>query len=68
MPADLARRLGIEPGALVEIATPACGAALRGWAEIAERSDLALSAEALASLGAEAGDIVEVRAVHVAPR
>ena len=68
LPADFARRLGIEPGALIEIATPACGAALRGWAEIAERSDLALSAEALASLGAEAGDIVEVRAVHVAPR
>ena len=64
----LARRLDIDNGALVEIATPACGAALRGWAEIADRTDLALSAEALAALGAQAGDAVEVRAVHVAPR
>ena len=68
LPADLARRLGVDSGALVEIATPACGAALRGWAEIAERADLALSAEALAALGAEAGDTVEVRAVRTAPR
>ena len=68
LPTDLARRLDVRSGALVEIATPACGAALRGWAEIAERTDLALSAEALAALGAEAGDTVEVRAVHVAPR
>ena len=68
LPADLARRLDIESGALVEIATPACGAALRGWAEIAQRPGLALSAEALAALGAKAGDTVEVRAVHVAPR
>ena len=68
LPADLARRLGVDGGALVEIATPACGAALRGWAEVADRADLALSAEALAALGAETGDTVEVRAVHVAPR
>ena len=68
LPADLARRLDIGSGSLVELATPACGAALRGWAEIAERADLALSAEALAALGAEVGDTVEVRAVHVAPR
>ena len=68
LPANLARRLGVESGALVEIATPACGAALRGWAEIAERADLALSAEALAALGAETGDTVEVRAVQLAPR
>ena len=68
LPADLARRLDIESGALVEIATPACGAALRGWAEITQRADLALSAEALAALGAQAGDTVEVRPVHVAPR
>ena len=68
LPADLARRLDVESGALIEIATPACGAALRGWAEIAPRADLALSAEALAALGAKAGDTVEVRPVHVAPR
>ena len=68
LPADLARRLDVDSGALVELATPACGAALRGWAEIAQRADLALSAEALAALGAQAGDTVEVRAVHVAPR
>ena len=68
LPSDLARRLAIDSGALVEIATPACGAALRGWAEIADRTDLALSAEALAALGAQAGDAVEVRAVHVVPR
>jgi len=34
----------------------------------AERSDLALDAEALAALGARTGDIVEVRAAHVVPR
>lgn len=68
LPADLARRLDVESGALVEIATPACGAALRGWAEIAPRADLALSADALAALGAKAGDTVEVRPVRVAPR
>ena len=68
LPADLARRLDVDSGALVEIATPACGAALRGWAELAERADLALSAEALSALGAQAGDTVEVRAVRTAPR
>ena len=67
VPASLAHRLDLESGALVEIATPACGAALRGWATIAQRSDLALSAEALAALGAASGDTVEVRAVRVAP-
>ena len=68
LPADLARRLDVRSGTLVEIATPACGAALRGWAEIAQRTDLALSADALAALGAEAGDTVEIRAVRTAPR
>ena len=68
LPGEIARRLDIESGGLVEVATPDCGAALRGWAEIAHRADLALSAEALAALGAKAGDTVEVRAVHVAPR
>ena len=67
LPADLARRLDVRSGALVEIATPTCGAALRGWVEIAERADLALSTDALAALGAEAGDTVEVRAVRTAP-
>ena len=62
LPGEIARRLDIESGGLVEVATPDCEAALRGWAEIA------LSAEALAALGAKAGDTVEVRAVHVAPR
>ncbi len=68
LPGEIARRLDIESGGLVEVATPDCGAALRGWAEIAHRADLALSAEALAALGAKAGDTVEVRAVHVVPR
>ena len=68
LPAALAHRLEVESGALVEVATPACGAALRGWARIVERPDLALSADALAALGAHAGDAVEVRAVHTAPR
>ena len=68
LPADLARRLGADGGALVEFATPACGAALRGWDEIAGRAELALSAEALAALGAEVGDTVEIRAVHLASR
>jgi hypothetical protein len=68
LPAALARRLDVESGALVELATPACGAALRGWAEVAERPDLALSAEALTALGAHAGDTVEVRPVHLAPK
>ena len=68
LPADLARRLDVSNGALVEIATPACGAALRGWAEIADRTDLALSAEALAALGAEVGETVEVRPVRTEPR
>ena len=60
--------MNVESGALIELATPACGAALRGWAEVAERADLALSAETLSALGAAAGDTVEIRAVHVAPR
>ena len=76
LPADLARRLGVGSGALVELATPACGAALRGWAEVAERPDLAeeppgglaLGADALAALGARAGDTVEVRRVPLAPK
>ena len=68
LPGEIAGRLDIESGGLVEVTTPDCGAALRGWAEIAHRADLALSAEALAALGAKAGDTVEVRAVHVAPR
>ena len=68
LPAALAHRLEVESGALVEVATPACGAALRGWARIVERPDLALSTDALAALGAHAGDAVEVRAVRTVPR
>ena len=52
LPADLARRLDVTSGALVEIA---------------ERADPAPSAEALAALGARTGDIVEVRSVRIAP-
>ena len=68
LPAALAHRLGVESGALVEIVTPACGAALRGWAQVAERDDLAMSTDAIAALGAGAGDTAEIRAVHIAPR
>ena len=68
LPSVLARRLAVEDGALVELATPACGAALRGWVKVCERPDLALDAPALAALGAHAGDTVEVRRVHLVPR
>ena len=68
LPSGLARRLEVEEGALVELATPACGAALRGWVEISDGPDFALDAAALDALGASAGDTVEVRRVHLSPR
>ena len=47
---------------------PPAGRRFADGAEVAERTDLALSAEALGALGANAGETVEIRAVHVEPR
>lgn len=76
VPAAIARRLQIADGALVELCTPASGASLRAWASVErDRSDDAnaqgagvrLGPGALATLGARAGEAVQIRALPRAP-
>ena len=68
LPANLADRLGIRGGDLVELTTPASGAALRGWARICDTADrLPLGPGAMAVLGARPGDAIEIRAVPRTP-
>jgi N-methylhydantoinase B len=71
LPADVARRLGIGDGDLIELAMPTSAAALRGWAQIASstatgdgRASLPLGPVGLAVLGARPGDTVEVRSLR----
>jgi N-methylhydantoinase B len=65
--AEVARRIGVVPGAVVEFVNPR-GAPLRAWVATqrasGEASAAELAATALRMLAAEAGDEVEVRAVH----
>jgi len=68
LPAEAARQLAIEEGALIEIATSRCGASLRGWARIGNGEGFAVDADALAVLGANPGDTVELRRVQREPR
>ena len=68
LPENLADRLGIRGGDLIELTTPASGAALRGWASIAAAADqLRLGPEAMSVLGARAGDAIEIRSVARTP-
>ncbi len=65
--AEVARRIGVVPGAVVEFVNPR-GAPLRAWVASqragGEASVAELAPTALRMLAAEAGDEVEVRAVH----
>lgn len=68
LPENLASRLGIAGGDLVELTTPASGAALRGWASIGDAAEqLRLGPDALAVLGARPGDAIEIRSVPRTP-
>jgi N-methylhydantoinase B len=63
---DIATRLGVGPGAIVELVNPR-GAPLRAWVDAlmpghGSRGEIAPSA--LAMLGLPGGGLVEVRAVH----
>ena len=66
--ADVARRLGVEPGGLVEI-NAGRGAPLRAWARVGESdgAELLIGPSAFAIAGAAIGDTVEIRAVRRAP-
>jgi len=63
---SVARRLGLGEGDLMELATPTCGSALRGWAHVGETEGTALmlGPSGRAVLGVKAGDMIEVRAVR----
>ena len=68
LPENFAHRLGVGVGDLVELTTPASGAALRGWASIgAQAEQLRLGPGALAVLGARPGDTIEIRSVPRTP-
>ncbi len=61
---DVANRLAVADGDLVELVTNACGGALRGWAKIdGEGAAVPMGPQGLAVLGAVAGGLVEIRAV-----
>lgn len=64
---SMAHRLGLADGDLMEIATPTCGSALRGWVRVAAAVEdgLALGPAGRAVLGVKAGDTVEIRAVRL---
>ncbi len=68
LPENLADRLGVRSGELVELTTPTSGAALRGWASIASAANhLQLGPDAMAVLGARSGDAIEIRPVPRTP-
>ena len=73
---DLMARLGLCEGELVELATPTCGAALRGWVQAGEAAadaggegagQIRLAPQALAALGVASGARAELRPVPRAP-
>jgi hypothetical protein len=64
----MAGTLGVSDLDLVELSTPACGAALRAWVRIDDHAPACkLGPMGLAVLGAEPGDRVEIRAVAARP-
>lgn len=68
VPQPVAGRLGIADGALVELATPRCGAALRAWGTITGEGEVVrIGPGGLAALGARPGERVEIRAVPREP-
>ncbi len=69
LPAEIAGRLGVGEGDLVELSTGR-GAAVRGWVAIAQAADdgaLRLGPRGLGLLDASPGDRVEVRVVRPGP-
>jgi N-methylhydantoinase B len=68
IPVDVAAKLQISAGDLIEIVANTCGATLRGWAAIElSGSKLALGPLGMEILGAKAGTVVEIRAVNPHP-
>ncbi|MEM7406424.1 MAG: hydantoinase B/oxoprolinase family protein [Pseudomonadota bacterium] len=68
LPTDLANRLSVTDGSLVELTLAGSGAALRGWVQVdATLDSLRLGPEGLSVLGAKAGDTAELRAVALTP-
>jgi N-methylhydantoinase B len=65
---DIAGRLGVDDGALVELASAACGAALRGWVRIdAAVSGVPLGPRGMGVLAVAPGGRVEIRALAAIP-
>lgn len=65
---EIAARLEIANGDLVELVASTCGAALRGWAKVdGPGSDLPMGPMGMAILGATPGTLVEIRAVAANP-
>ena len=66
--ADVARRVGVGPGGLVEI-TIGRGAPLRAWGRIGEGegNELFIGPSGFAIVGATIGETVEIRAVKRRP-
>jgi N-methylhydantoinase B len=64
----IAASLEIQQGDLIEAVTDSSGATLRGWAEIGAIEDqLPIGPRGMAILGANPGDLVELRAVLLDP-
>ncbi|OGA22935.1 MAG: hypothetical protein A3H34_01680 [Betaproteobacteria bacterium RIFCSPLOWO2_02_FULL_67_19] len=65
---EIAGRLGVSDGELVELATDTCGSALRGWVCIdARTSGVPMGPRGLGMLGARQGSLVEIRAAPAIP-
>lgn len=65
---EIASRLGVSNGALVELATDTCGSALRGWVCIdAHTSVVPIGPRGLGILGARPGSLVEIRVAPAFP-
>lgn len=61
---DLAERLGVAEGDLVELLAPSCGGALRGWVKLDhDASAVPMGPVGLSVLGLKAEALVEIRAV-----
>jgi anaerobic selenocysteine-containing dehydrogenase len=68
IPTDVAARLKIRDGDLVEVVADSCGATLRGWAMIDDKvTQLSIGPRGMEILGGKSGEQVEVRAVPTHP-
>lgn len=65
LPSSVATRIGVAQGEMLEMVSPACGAALRAWLAIdGEESRVELGPGGMSVLRVRDGDLVEVRALR----